>query len=73
MCVATVGLIESIDGRIASVNIKNNILRVDIGIVDAKVGDYVLVHAGCAIEVVNRELADEIDSLYDEIEAAFNA
>lgn len=72
MCVATVGLIESIDGRIASVNIKNNILKVDIGIVDAKVGDYILVHAGCAIEVVNQELADEIDSLYDEIEAAFN-
>lgn len=72
MCVAIVGLIESIEDNIAYVNIKNNILKVDIGIVDAKAGDYILVHAGCAIEVVNKEYADELNALYDEIEEAYN-
>ena len=59
------------------VNIKGDGARVDFGegvlrevnvmLVDAKVGDYVLVHAGYAIEVLSEEEALETLRLWNEI------
>ena len=68
MCIAVPGKIVSIDGNFAQVDFKGNIMRVNIGIVEPDVGDYVLVHAGCAIEVMNFDAAQELISLFDEIE-----
>jgi hydrogenase expression/formation protein HypC len=68
MCVAIVGRVEAIDGRKARVEVYGNIITVETGVVRVQPGDYVLVHAGCAIEVLDPELAKDMLSLFNEIE-----
>jgi len=41
--------------------------KANVTLIDAKVGDYVLVHAGFAIEVLNEKEAQETLSLFREI------
>ncbi|MBQ9180188.1 MAG: HypC/HybG/HupF family hydrogenase formation chaperone, partial [Firmicutes bacterium] len=53
MCVAIPGKILSLDGDMAKVDFSGSTVNVNTGIIDAKVGQYVLVHAGCAIEVMD--------------------
>ena len=57
MCVAYPGKVLGINNRTAEVDFDGNIARVNIGLVDVKAGDYVLVHAGMAIEVMDEEKA----------------
>ena len=67
MCVAVSGkLIEKEDGR-GKVDVRGNVIAVELGIVDAEVGDYVLVHAGIAIAKVSRAESDELESLLREV------
>ena len=68
MCVAYPGEVKTIDGRMAKVDFKGNLVDVNIGIVDVNIGDYVLVHAGMAIEAMTKEKADEILEIFAEIE-----
>jgi hydrogenase expression/formation protein HypC len=68
MCIAVPGKVVSINGQRAKVNFSGNIVEADIRLVDAKVGDYVLVHAGCAIEIIKEAEGDEIIALLREIE-----
>ncbi len=69
MCIAVPGKVLSIaDGR-AKVDFSGNIVEADVRLVDAKVGDYVLVHAGCAIEIMKPSQADDLAALLKEIEA----
>jgi hydrogenase expression/formation protein HypC len=70
MCVALPGRVLSISGNHAKVDFSGNIVDVHTGAVTAAPDDYVLVHAGCAIEVLSRETAEEIQSLFSEIEQA---
>ena len=49
MCVAVPGKIISINEHTAKVDFGGNIVPVNIGAICAVPGDYVLVHAGCAI------------------------
>jgi hydrogenase expression/formation protein HypC len=72
MCIAVPGRVISIDGDSATVDFSGNVITADIRLVDVAVGDYVLVHAGCAIEVMKREEAEELASLFEEIEALGN-
>ncbi len=67
MCIAIPGKIISIEGDLAQVDFKGNKVNVSLGLVDAKVGQYVLVHAGCAIEVLEKEQALEIIDLFTEV------
>ena len=67
MCVAVSGLLIEKQGGAGRVNIRGNILAVELGIVDAQVGDYVLVHAGIAIAKVSRAESDELESLLREV------
>ena len=71
MCVAAPMKILSIDkiNHTAVAELSGNILTVDIRLVDPKVGDYVLVHAGCALEILAKESAEEIRELFAELEA----
>ena len=39
-----------------------------VTMVDAEVGQYVLVHAGCAIEVMAEDKAEELLSLFGELD-----
>ena len=60
MCLAVPGKITELSGRIAVVNIEGMTRKADVSLVpDAKVGDYVIVHAGFAIEKYDEEEAKE--------------
>lgn len=67
MCVAVPGKITEIDGDFAMVNIMDNITKVNIRLVDARVGDYVLIHAGCVIEVLKQDMAEELIGIFSEL------
>ena len=68
MCIAIPGKIISIEGLKAKVDFSGNFVDVNVGLVDTIVGDYVLVHAGCAIEVMSKEKAQELIDLFKELE-----
>ncbi len=68
MCVAVPGRVIEIIGDTAKVNVLDNICDVNISLVSAKEGDYVLVHAGCAIEVMKKDMAEEMIDLFNELE-----
>lgn len=69
MCVALPGIVCEINGDIAKVDFKGNMIKVNLGLVNAKIGDYVLVHAGCAIEVMKKDSAEELIEILEELEA----
>jgi len=58
----------NLDGSKANVDFGQGVLReVNVTLVDAKVGDYVLVHAGYAIQVIEEKEALETLSLWNSI------
>jgi len=60
MCLAIPAKIVELKGRTAKVDFGMGVTReVNVMLVDAKVGDYVLVHAGYAIQVIDEESAKE--------------
>jgi len=68
MCLAIPAKIVSITGDSAQVDFGEGVLReVDITLVEAKVSDYVLVHAGYAIQVLSEEDAQETLRLWNEL------
>lgn len=69
MCIAIPGKVIEISGNKAKVDFSGNLVEVNIGLVDPKPGQYVLVHAGCAIEVMERDKAQELMDLFSELEA----
>ena len=69
MCVAIPGRGTEINGSTAKVDFNGNLVNVNIGLVEPKIDQYVLVHAGCAIEVMEKEQAQEIIDLFADLEA----
>ncbi len=67
MCLAIPGRIEKIDGNMAMVDYGKLTKDINITLVDVKVGQYVLVHAGYAIQVMDDGEARETLKLWDEI------
>jgi hydrogenase expression/formation protein HypC len=68
MCLAIPARVISIAGDKAQVDFGEKVLReVNVTLVDAKVGEYVLVHAGYAIQTMNQKDAQETLSLWNEI------
>jgi len=58
----------SVEGAKANVDFGQGVVRdVNITLVEAKVGDYVLVHAGYAIQVIEEKEALETISLWKDI------
>ena len=41
----------------------------ELGLVKAKIGDYVVVHAGLALEVLSEDKAQDLMDLFSELEA----
>jgi len=71
MCLAVPARIVEIKGDTARVDFGGRIVReVNVMLVNAKVGDYVLVHAGYAIQVLDKAAAEETLRLWSEILAA---
>ncbi|MCW4024688.1 MAG: HypC/HybG/HupF family hydrogenase formation chaperone [Candidatus Bathyarchaeota archaeon] len=68
MCLAIPAHIMSVDGSKAKVDFGQGVLReVNLSLVDAKVGDYVLVHAGYAIQVLEEQEALETLKLWRDL------
>jgi hydrogenase expression/formation protein HypC len=68
MCLAIPGKVVNIDNNNAQVDFGEGVLReVNVTLVEAKVGEYVLVHAGYAIQVLDEKEALETLQLWDEI------
>lgn len=68
MCLAIPAKVISIQEDRARVDFGEGVLReVNVTLVDVKVGEYVLVHAGYAIQVLSEEEALETLRLWNEI------
>jgi hydrogenase expression/formation protein HypC len=72
MCVAVPGKVVEIKGTTGIVDFGGNLININLGLVDAKAGDYVLVHAGCALEVLAEDRANELLSLFKEMQEALD-
>ncbi|MFA5994047.1 MAG: HypC/HybG/HupF family hydrogenase formation chaperone [Parcubacteria group bacterium] len=66
MCLAIPGKILKIKGQIAEVDFDGIVKDINIALVDAVVGEYVMVHAGFAIEKMESEQVDYIHSIIKE-------
>jgi len=71
MCLAIPALIKSIEGREAEAEIGGITRRVSLWLTpEARVGDYVLLHTGYAINIIDQEEAEETLRLFEEIAEA---
>ena len=68
MCVAVPLEVVEIKGNLAKVSIGNTVKEVYLDLMDdVKLGDFVLVHAGFAIEKMNKDEAEKTLSLFKEL------
>jgi hydrogenase expression/formation protein HypC len=68
MCLAIPARVMSVKGEKAQVDFGEGVLReVNVTLVDAQVGEYVLVHAGYAIQKMDEKEAKETLALWNEI------
>ena len=68
MCLAIPSLVTNIEGKEADVEIGGISRRISIWLTpEAKVGDYVLVHTGYAISIIDREEAEETLEMFREM------
>lgn len=68
MCLAVPAKVVTMEGSIAKVDMMGNERVICLDLVpEAKLGDYVLVHAGFAIEIIEESLAHETEELWGEI------
>jgi hydrogenase expression/formation protein HypC len=71
MCLAIPALIKSIDGQQAVVDIEGVTRDASLQLTpEAKVGDYVLLHTGYAISIIDPEEAEETLKLLREMSEA---
>ena len=68
MCLAIPGKIVNINNSIAEVDLAGTVRKASLQLVpDAKMGDYVLLHAGFAIQVIDEDEALETLRLLETI------
>ena len=71
MCLAIPALVKSIEGYLAEVDIDGVTRQVSIQLTpDVKVGDYVLLHTGYAINVIDEVEAEETLKILKELSQA---
>lgn len=68
MCLAIPGKVEIIEGTVATVDIMGVKNRIAIDMVkDVKLGDYLMIHAGYAIEKIDEAEALQTIELFHEL------
>ncbi|MDW5563392.1 MAG: HypC/HybG/HupF family hydrogenase formation chaperone [Methanomassiliicoccus sp.] len=67
MCLAVPGQVVSVDSNQADVDFGGVVRKVNVSLVDARVGEWVVVHAGFAIEKMDEEEARETLKLWSEM------
>lgn len=73
MCIAVPAKIKEINGDIALVCYGGVALEVNIALIEEpKRGEYVLIHAGCAIEKIDIEEAIKTLEIFKELADAMN-
>lgn len=74
MCLGIPGRIMGLDGKNAVAEILGAERGISIELLEnVKIGDYVLIHAGCAIQVVDEEEALDTIKLFNELRDVTNA
>lgn len=73
MCIAVPSKVLKIEGKVAETELGGVIRKVSIEMVpEVKVGDYVMVHAGLAISIVDKEEAEMERELWEELMEVLN-
>jgi len=68
LCLAIPAKVLEVNGDVAKVDFGQGVAReVNVMLVDARVGEYVLVHAGYAIETLDQEAAEESLKVWREL------
>jgi hydrogenase expression/formation protein HypC len=68
MCLAIPALIKSIEDKEAEIEIGGISRRISLWLTpEAKVGDYVLIHTGYAINILDQRAAEETLSLLEQL------
>lgn len=68
MCLGVIGRIDEIDGEMAMAEIMGVRRRISIVLVpEAKIGDYVMIHAGFAINQMDEKDARETQAMIMEV------
>lgn len=67
MCVAAPGRIIEINGDTALIDYNGNKVKANKGIVDCKVGDWALVHAGLIIQILGENEAQDMLDIFSEL------
>lgn len=74
MCLAIPAQIIEMNGQQARVALAGNVREADLSLIeDAAIGDWVLIHAGFAIEKLDPEDAAETLRLFSEMETELRA
>jgi len=73
MCLSVPALVVKIDGQMADVSIGGAIFRAGLQMVEnVSAGDYILLHAGFAIQKISEEEARETLNLLNEMKSYEN-
>ena len=73
MCLSIPAKIVSIDGDMAEVSTGGSLFKAGLHMIEnAKVGDYILLHAGFAIQKISQEEAAETLKILKEMNDALN-
>ena len=68
VCLAIPGEIIDIIKHQAKINIMGAEIIVNIQLIEnPKVGEYVIVHAGCAIEKINKDYFNDLNNIFESI------
>lgn len=68
MCLAIPAKVLEVNGNNAKVDFGQGVAQeINVMLVDVKVGEYVLVHAGYAIEKLNQKAAEESLKIWREV------
>lgn len=67
MCLAVPGKIIKIEGDVGDIDFGGVIRKANISMVDANIGDWAVVHAGFAIEIMDEEEAMETIELWNDV------
>ena len=73
MCLSIPAMIVSIDGSMAEVSAGGTVFKAGLHMIeDAKVGDYILLHAGFAIQKISEKDAAETLKILEEMNNSLN-
>ncbi|MDE5983901.1 MAG: HypC/HybG/HupF family hydrogenase formation chaperone [Eubacterium sp.] len=67
MCVAAPGKVVEINGDTAVIDYNGNKVNANKGIVDVKIGDWALVHAGLIIQILPEDEAQNMIDIFNEL------